>query len=577
MDYYQKYLKYKFKYIKFKSQYGGKCELKTGYFFSKKDRPICQILVDKDCVDRDVTLTLDHKEDMLRNCKPKIAVLERWYGKDKKKVVDFDILGFKEKKKLLYTTKDYIDAEYTIEDVLESLLLIYANNPDIYDELYDEVIGLIEGLPFTLKDYKNLMLFIKTLINKNKIDKNLTDEKYKKLMSAIKKKLTDSKSKIDDNHEELMLAINEKRSALSKSKFNYTKYKELMLSIKKTLTKRDEQLMSPIERGIIQALFTDSPRNISLIYDEIEKELFFIDFTFLNEEILDYITKIPDTFMLIKEKFELLSIQQIKDFFCFILLANCKFYCIEFFKKHLSYRIVTEDDINSLLLNPTDPKNEEYYNNFFSYFPEIALEFSEKLDIDYIISNVRSELYSIRSVVVQILLNKLAKLLEQKKYVECYELLRKSETILNKVQKQSFFKSIKDKNHSEEYMNAILLKFITDSNPDINSDINSDIKTQLSKLMITAFYFGFNITPAVQNNIDNLKKKLVLSEGDFYYNQYYQYHLYYKITKDIPGLRELGNEFKTFNTKISSKSIEFSGEQTRSIEKIVSNILPKVD
>ena len=129
INYYQKYLKYKIKYTKFKSQYGGgECILKTGSFISKKDRPICQILFDKECNDVViVNLTLDHKKEMLRdNCPPTIAELTRWYRNDKKKIVAFDILGFKETK-LLYTTQHYIEAGYTLEDVLESLLLISIN------------------------------------------------------------------------------------------------------------------------------------------------------------------------------------------------------------------------------------------------------------------------------------------------------------------------------------------------------------------------------------------------------------------------------------------------------------------
>jgi hypothetical protein len=57
MDYYHKYLKYKFKYTTFKFQYGGKCELKTGPFYKKKDRTLCQIFEDAECKEVDLVLT----------------------------------------------------------------------------------------------------------------------------------------------------------------------------------------------------------------------------------------------------------------------------------------------------------------------------------------------------------------------------------------------------------------------------------------------------------------------------------------------------------------------------------------
>lgn len=551
INYYQKYLKYKIKYTKFKSQYGGgECILKTGSFISKKDRPICQILFDKECNDVViVNLTLDHKKEMLRdNCPPTIAELTRWYRNDKKKIVAFDILGFKETK-LLYTTQHYIEAGYTLEDVLESLLLIYARDPKTYDGLFNKVKKLIEELPFVLSNYNNFMLFIKNLIvNKSKINY----DNYTELMSVIKKKLTETKSTSTTT------TVDEKTN-------------KLMLFIQKI----NPNTMSPIERGIVQALFINSqPPNIdiNIIYAEIDKELFKIDLTFLNEQMMRaLISEYRDTrgfiegmplsvIEFIAEKIKSLTIPQIKELFC-ILTSNCIRNFLDFFIKYFK-KIKTKSDIDLLLLdNPEAVKDSIYYSTFLSYFPDKAIEFAEELDIYSITSLLdagSSPSPRVIDVMVKILSIKLPMLLDENKYVEFYELLNKLKIILNE---DFFFQQIKTKKCDSEYMKAILQKFLDAP--------YSNIDMHFAKLMITASRFGFVITSEAQIIYNNIKKNNKWEDNDVYYMQYYWFYTELGLQQNFDQKAALAKKFELFLKYIADKKINFSGIQISSIETIV--------
>jgi hypothetical protein len=561
MDYYQKYLKYKFKYTTFKSQYGGECKLKTGFLFSKKDRPLCQILVDKECNDGIFRLTLDQKKEMLKNnCPPTIPELTQWYSNDKKKVVAFDILGFPETNQL-YTTQQYIDAGYTLEDVLESLLLKYAKDPETYDELFFKVKELIEGLPFISNNYGNFILFIKNLIeNKSKF----TDDKYKKLMEAIKKKLTKTKTdSTDEVTTQLMLFIQQINTDTAST----------------SSTGSTDKLMSPIEIGIIQALFKDLPPNFPEIYDEIEKELFKINLTFLNGQTMNVIVEYPRVFAFFYEKFKLTP-QQIKKLFCIIYKYNCEMYFLNFFKKNFPDKIKTKADIDLLLLldNPTDPKDDKYYNRLINYFPEKALEFSEELGItfiNFIISKFASSFSNYADVIIKILTKKLLNLLKEKKYVEFFELLIKQQPILN----ENFFnKKIKNDNdhydHSKEYMKAIIQKFLIDS-ADVEKHVA--IKRQLAILMIAASHYGFYITDEVKQLIIDLKKEIKLTDGDLFSMQIYifdkEYEFFFKNDDDNDNikLKDLSRQFKTFYNTYKTTTVP--GKDRQRIDKIVPKIL----
>ena len=550
INYYQKYLKYKIKYTKFKSQYGGgECILKTGSFISKKDRPICQILFDKECNDVViVNLTLDHKKEMLRdNCPPTIAELTRWYRNDKKKIVAFDILGFKETK-LLYTTQHYIEAGYTLEDVLESLLLIYARDPKTYDGLFNKVKKLIEELPFVLSNYNNFMLFIKNLIvNKSKINY----DNYTELMSVIKKKLTETKSTSTTT------TVDEKTN-------------KLMLFIQKI----NPNTMSPIERGIVQALFINSqPPNIdiNIIYAEIDKELFKIDLTFLNEQMMRaLISEYRDTrgfiegmplsvIEFIAEKIKSLTIPQIKELFC-ILTSNCKKNFLDFIIKYSLDKIKTISDIDLLLLdNPKAVKDSIYYSTFLSYFPKNAVEFAKELDLNSIISLLdNGSNPGVKKVMVEILSIKLPKLLDENKYVEFYELLNKLKIILNE---DFFFQQIKTKKCDSEYMKAILQKFLDAP--------YSNIDMHFAKLMITASRFGFVITSEAQIIYNNIKKNNKWEDNDVYYMQYYWFYTELGLQQNFDQKAALAKKFELFLKYIADKKINFSGKQISSIETIV--------
>jgi hypothetical protein len=548
MDYYQKYLKYKFKYITFKSQYGGKCELKTGPFYKKKDRPLCQIFGDAECKEKDLDLTQKKNIEILSNdCKPQIANLIRWYKSDneindKKKVMAFDILYVSEKNQDLFTPKDYQGAKYTIEDVLYILenLSKYAEKSNTYIILFDKVKDLIKGLP---GNYKNFMRFITGLFNKkDEIEK----ENYKILMSAIKEKFKYIKDILIKNKDKLTI-VDEVT-------------KNLMEIIKKE-TGADTQFMSFIERSIIQELFMEKNWNIKDIYNEIQNELFNIDLTFLNQRIMDIILEYDSQFVF-KEKFNSLTIQQIKELFCIIYNSNCLLKFLEFFSKHFRDKIKKKEDIELLLLSPDGKKDRNYYERFLDYFPKEALQFYEELDINYIIQLSRPKF---KDVIFKILLQKLDNLLIEKKYVEFNEILNKSENIINK---EYFFQKIKNDHISEDYMKAIIQKFLADPNDD---KTQLSIKTQLATLMIPAFHYGFVITDDVQKMIDELKNKLKLSDADFYYNQFAIFYNYYKsihhkwsrgeVTIDTYNV--FINKFKPFYEHIKGKN--FTGQQRTEI------------
>jgi hypothetical protein len=462
-----------------------------------------------------------------KDCKPQIANLTRWYNNDKKKVMAFDIFYISETKKNLFTPKDYQGAGYNIEDVLE-ILSKYIENPN--QILLDKVTDLIKVLP---GNYYNFMRFITGLFF---IKKQINIENYKILMSAIKEKLK--------NIEKILIKNNDDEVT-----------KNLMKIIKKE-HKADIKFMSFIERGIIQELFMTKPSSIKDIYDEIQHELFNIDLTFLNNVIMNLI--VTYDLFIFKEKFNSLTIQQIKELFCIIYSSNCIFKLLDFFSKYFRDKIKTKEDIELLLLSHDDKKDRVYYDRFLSYFPNEALQFYEELDINFIIQIFRP---NIKDVIVKILLKKLNNLLIEKKYAEFNEILNKSENIINK---EYFFQKIKNDHISEDYMKANIQNFLAGPNDD---KTQLSIKKQLATLMIPAFHYGFVITDDVQKMIDELKKKLKLSDADFYYNQFAIFYDYYKSIYNTLANEDLNvfiNKFTPFYNHI--KEIKFTGQQQTQIK-----------
>ena len=223
-----------------------------------------------------------------------------------------------------------------------------------------------------------------------------------------------------------------------------------------------------------------------------------------------------------------------------------------FFYQYLKDRIKTITDINLLL------DSDEYYSNFFDYFPEIAIKSVNDLNVNDIVLKFNSSVIpdKHRGIVKNILINKLKNLLEQQKYIEFYELLYQSKNILDKGEKQSLYGLITSKQNSSKYMVAILNKF-----NDTKDDTKDDIIRQFAILMVVAFMYGFVITEEIKNIISMLMNKLSLSEPDFYLHQYRQF-------AGTPKYYTM-DEYKAFNSSIEKKGIQFSGIQQAEIAKII--------
>ena len=532
MDFYKKYLKYKIKYSNLKLQYGGGAECKiVGLFGFGKEKPICDILKDKECSGNNIVLKLDHKKEMLsKKCVPSIEDSIKWF-KTPVDVVKFDMLDYPNTAQL-YTAEDYKKVKYTIQDVLENLLIIYASDPKKYEALYDKVKKCLELLDNTpksvdtttsedtrlenkviLEDKKNFMKFIYNLIISNN-EKKLSDDKYKELMNVLK----------------------------------------LYFDLTDNLSKK------PFIQTFLRYFAFETSFN--LIYDSINKHLFEIKLAYLlspnlfkwdpklkkfHREVTETVNETVINFIL--EKLKILSIEEIKKLF---KMFNINY--LGFFYQYLKDRIKTITDINLLL----DSKEAEYYSNFFDYFPEIAIKSVNDLNVNDIVLKFNSSVIpdKHRGIVKNILINKLKNLLEQQKYIEFYELLYQSKNILDKGEKQSLYGLITSKQNSSKYMVAILNKF-----NDTKDDTKDDIIRQFAILMVVAFMYGFVITEEIKNIISMLMNKLSLSEPDFYLHQYRQF-------AGTPKYYTM-DEYKAFNSSIEKKGIQFSGIQQAEIAKII--------
>lgn len=384
MDYYQKYITYKTKYLILKETYktkldGGGC--KTGLIFKNN---LCELLKQTECTMKEIGyLDITKKKDIYDlkkkqfKCKPTIdSFIQKKYTNEA--ILNFDYLPCEKGiSPFIYTVEEYILAGFTINDIMKVYKVPYYSLADEQQIIGEALIKIEECL-------SNEIYFTRIIKCFNKMSyANLTDDSFKMLFTLLN-----------------VWSFNSPTSNIKNLK-HFDEIKETLKSKKKDIIDGNKKITEIIDgKPIIKNLTDDEvcKRIIQLTFGQRtidEKSLTYVRFTALLEFIIsifeinfekkfDYLlckTCIERDAPLYTNYYQYL-IEKINSLKMSLEDIVKKFKAndidpIIFILKKLQDKLLTKTDLEKIGISESNPK---YFYVIIEFFPDKAQSFGLTLD-----------------------------------------------------------------------------------------------------------------------------------------------------------------------------------------------------
>jgi hypothetical protein len=226
MDNYQKYLKYKTKYLNLQQTYktklyGGACSKKK---FLLVNNNVCELSVQTDCTNVDIGDLNEKKKDIYDSknkkfkCKPIISTLLK-KGYTKLQILKFDYKEIENNKHtFIYDIKDYVDAGFTINDIIGSITDNFYGSIEEFTRIKEcfEIMSYSNLNDISFKYLFNLLILCSLKYNEVQFTeiKNILKSKKEKI---IQENITNTEKTHDDVCKRIMKQIFEITSLNNKT------------------------------------------------------------------------------------------------------------------------------------------------------------------------------------------------------------------------------------------------------------------------------------------------------------------------------------------------------------------------